>query len=122
MTNHTSKLISIQLNKFLHRIDCKATLIELFSQKGCRLKRIRRSKNWLLIGNQNQLTEISESLRERKTLWIADAIDTALPTPTINLTSIMKSNPEMTVNRLIAETGCTLIEARCAIDTAEGFI
>ena len=122
MTKYTSKPISIQLNSFLHRIDCKATLIEIFSQKGCSLKRIRRSKNWLLIGNQNQLTEISESLREGKTLWIADAIDTALPKPTFNLTLIVKSNPEMTVNRLRVETGCTLIEARCAIDTAEGFI
>ena len=122
MTKYTSKPISIQLNNFLHRIDCKTTIIELVTQCGCNLKRIRRSRNWLLMGNQNQLTEISESLREGKTLWVAEAIDKALPKPTFNLTLIVKSTPEMTVNRLIAETGCTLIEARNAIDTAEGFI
>jgi hypothetical protein len=120
--NYTSKVISIKLNNFLHRIDCKATMIELTTQHCCSLKRIRRSKNWLLMGNQNQLVEISNQLRQEKALWIAQTIDKALPKPTFSLTLIMKSNPEMTVNRLITETGCTLIEARYAIDNAEGFI
>jgi hypothetical protein len=120
--NYTSKMLSIKLNNFLHRIDCKATMIELATQHCCSLKRIRRSKNWLLMGNQSQLVEISDKLRQKKVLWIAEAIDKALPKPTFSLTLIMKSNPAMTVNRLMTETGCTLIEARCAIDTAEGFI
>ncbi len=120
--NYTSKMLSVKLNNFIHRIDCKATMIELAAQHCCSLKRIRRSKNWLLTGNQSQLVEISDKLRQKKALWIAEAIDKALPKPTFSLTLIMKSNPAMTVNRLMAETGCTLIEARCAIDTAEGFI
>ena len=120
--NYTSKMLSIKLNNFIHRIDCKATIIELATQHSCSLKRIRRSKNWLLIGNQSQLIEVSDKLRQIRILWIAEAIDKALPKPTFNLTLIMKYNPAMTVNRLMAETGCTLIEARCAIDTAEGFI
>lgn len=119
--NYTSKMLSIKLNNFLHRIDCKATIIELATQHGCSLKRIRRSKNWLLIGSQSQLVEIGDKLRQKKAVWIAEAIDKALPKPTFSLPLIMKSNPAMTVNRLMAETGCTLIEARSAIDTAEGF-
>jgi hypothetical protein len=120
--NDTSKIQSIRLNNFLHRIDCKSTIIALATQHNCCLKRIRRSKNWLLMGNYSQLVELSDQLGQKKGLWIAQAIDKALPKPTYSLALIMKSNPAMTVNRLMAETGCTLIEARCAIDTAEGFI
>jgi hypothetical protein len=122
MTNHNSKNHSIKLNNFIHRIDCKVTMIELATQHSCSLKRIRRSKNWLLMGSQSQLIEISDKLRQKKTMWIVQAINTARPKPAFNLALIMKSNPAMTVNQLIAETGCTLIEARVAIDTAEGFI
>jgi len=119
--NNSSNIPSIKLNNFLHRIDCKTTIIELVIQHGCHLKRIRRSRNWLLTGHKNQLADISNKLQQGKTLWIAQAIDKALPKPTFNLISIIKANPKMTVNQLIVETGCTLIEARCAMDVAEGF-
>lgn len=135
--NDTPKEQSITLNNFLHRIDCKTTIIELVTQYNCRLKRIRRSKNWSLIGKQSQLIDLSKQLRQDnvecdntlldktkldKQRWIADAIDKALPKPTFDLALIIQSNPDMTINRLIAETGCTLIEARHAIDLAEGLI
>ena len=122
MPKNASKILSIQLNNFLHRIDCKTTIIELVSQQGCSLKRIRRSKNWSLTGNQAQLVAVSEQLKQGRTLWIAEAINKALPKPTFDLTAIVQSNPDMTINRLIAETGCTLIEARAALDKAEDFI
>ena len=121
MQNHTSTRLSIKLNNFILRIDCKATMIELATQHGCSLKRIRRSKNWQLIGKQSQLIEISDKLQHKKVLWIAEAINKALPKPAFNLALIIKSNPALTVNQLMAETGCTLIEARSAIDNAEGF-
>jgi len=119
--NEAANEISITLNRFLHRIDCKATMIELVTQHGCSLTRIRRSKNWLLMGTQAQLVELSAKLHEGKTLWIAEAIDKTQPKATINLSLIINANPEITVNQLIAETGCTLIEARAAMDHAEGF-
>ena len=122
MPKNASKTLSIQLNNFLHRIDCKTTIIELVTQHGCNLKRIRRSKNWRLTGNQAQLVAVSEQLKQGRTLWIAEAINKALPKPTFDLTAIVQSNPDMTINRLIAETGCTLIEARAALDKAEDFI
>ncbi|PKG39774.1 ribosome recycling factor family protein [Psychromonas sp. Urea-02u-13] len=122
MPNENSKILSIKLNNFIHRIDCKVAMIALATQHCCRLKRIRRSKNWLLMGSQSQLIEIADKLRQKKTMWIVQAINTAGSKPTFNLALLMKSNPAMTVNQLIAETGCTLIEARDAIDTAEGFI
>ncbi len=119
MLNDKPILVSIKLNNFLHRINCKATLIELATQHGCSLKRIRRSKNWYLTGKLNQLTEIGNALRQDKTVWIAEAIDKALPKPSFDLALLIKANPAMTINRLIAVTGCTIIAARTAIDVAE---
>jgi len=119
LPNKTSSQLSIKLNNFLHRIDCKATIIELVTLHNCSLKRIRRSKNWLLTGQQNQLVEVSEQLKQGKTKWISEAIGKVLPKPNFDLTAIALSNSGMTINRLIAETGCTLIEARIAIDKAE---
>ncbi|WP_243834688.1 ribosome recycling factor family protein [Psychromonas algarum] len=139
MPNDASKKRAIQLNNFLHRIDCKTAIIELVTQQGCTLKRIRRSKNWLLTGKQNQLVEISKQLQQEaitlnkvtldktnfdkstanKKRWIAEAINKSLPKPSFDLTAIVQSTPDITINRLIAETGCTLIEARAAMDKAE---
>ena len=121
MKNDTAVVLSTKLNNFLHRIDCKTTIIELTNQHGCSLKRIRRSKNWQLLGKQEQLIEISDKLRQKKTLWIAEAIDKALPKPTFNLELLIKANPSMTLNQLMSKTGCTTIEARSAIDAAEDF-
>jgi hypothetical protein len=73
----------------------------------------------LLTGQQNQLVEVSEQLKQGKTKWISEAIGKVLPKPNFDLTAIALSNSGMTINRLIAETGCTLIEARIAIDKAE---
>ncbi|TEW43237.1 ribosome recycling factor family protein [Psychromonas algicola] len=134
--NDSSKIRSITLNNFLHRIDCKTTIIELATQQGCSLKRIRRSKNWSLTGNQSQLIAVSEQLQQalimkeqdlhktsfknvKKVTWIVETINKTLPKPTFDLTAIVQANPDMTINRLIAETGCTLIEARAALDKAE---
>ena len=116
------KNLSIQLNNFLHRIDCKTTIIDISIQYSCNLKRIRRSRNWLLMGNKTQLIAVSARLRQEKIIWIAQAIEKSLPKPTVNLKLLIETNPTITVNQLMAETGCTIIEARCAIDIAEGFI
>ncbi|WP_409439835.1 ribosome recycling factor family protein [Psychromonas sp. GE-S-Ul-11] len=122
MSNNTTTTLSIKLNNFLHRIDCKATLIALVNQHGCSLKRIRRSKNWSLTGQQSQLIKIGEELHQSKTVWITEAINKGLPKPSFDLVAIALSDPGMTINRLIAETGCTLIEARIAIDKAEDLL
>jgi len=121
---NTLKKRSITLNNFLHRIDCKTTIIELATQQGCSLKRIRRSKNWLLIGNQKQLASVSKHLQREavsfeKTKWITKVIENALPKSSVDLALIIKSRPNITINQLIIETGCTSIEARAALDKAE---
>jgi len=120
VSENNSETVALKLNRFLHRIDSKNAMIELADQCGCQLKRIRRSQNWLLTGNPSQLVEISHQLRLKKEKWISEAIDKALPKPCIDLAEIIKANTAMTVNQLIADTGCTLSEARTAIDQAEG--
>lgn len=122
MPPNTSEILSIKLNNFLHRIDSKSIILALASQHQCILKRIRRSKNWLLIGNKSQVMEMSLHLREHNIFWIADAIDKALPKVPVNLELFLKLNPSMTVNQLIQVAGCSLIEARYTIDKAEGLI
>jgi len=105
-------------------------MIDFFTQYGCSIKRIRRSKNWLLTGKQNELVEINKQLQHgfldnkdcKKVIWIAEAINEALPKPNFDLVTIIQTNPDMTINRLIEETGCTLIEARAALDKSEDFI
>ena len=127
MLNDTSTICSIKLNNFLHRIDCKTTIINIFTVNGCTIKRIRRSKNWLLTGKLEQLIEVNkhlqqhltENIESKKVGWILEAIDKGLPKPSVDLVTLVRSNPDMTINRLIVETGCTLIEARIAIDKAE---
>ena len=96
-------------------------MLELVQQHGCTVKRIRRSRNWLLTGKVAQLSELKETLRLGRGIWVAEAVDNALPKPTFNLAIVLQAKPAMTVNQLMAETGCTLIEARAAIDAAENF-
>ncbi len=67
------------------------------------------------------MSQLRDILRLGRGIWIAEAMDNALPKPTFNLAQMLQANPAMTVNQLMAETGCTLIEARCAIDKAENF-
>jgi len=102
-------------------------MINIFTVNGCTIKRIRRSKNWLLTGKPAQLIEVNkhlqqhlaENIESKKVGWILEAIDKGLPKPSVDLVTLVRSNPDMTINRLIVETGCTLIEARIAIDKAE---
>lgn len=121
MLNNTSELLSIKLNNFVHRIDSKALIVELAIQHRCSLKRIRRSKNWGLVGAKKDLIQLSLYFRENNSLWIAEAIDKALPKATVDLSLLLQSNPSMTVNELVAASGCSLVEARSAIDSSEQF-
>jgi len=120
--NKNDELITVKLNNFIHRISCKASIIEISSQYGGSLKRIRRSRNWRLMATQSQLIAMSGQLRENNIIWVADAIDNTLPKQAFDLTLIIRSTPAITVNQLIVKSGCTLAEARTAIDSAEGFL
>ncbi|WP_409439477.1 ribosome recycling factor family protein [Psychromonas sp. GE-S-Ul-11] len=116
-----SKILSIQLNSFVRRVDDKQQVLALVTQQQCTLKRIRRSKNWLLSGSETQLTSLMLLLTDLQLLWINQAIVKGLPKPKVNLQQLISSYPDMTLNKLIAQTGCSLSEARIAFDLAEDF-
>jgi hypothetical protein len=48
------------------------------------------------------------------------AIDKVLPKPTVCLQQLLQKTPSMTVAQLVSESGCSLAEARIAIDEFEG--
>ncbi|EGU48741.1 hypothetical protein VT1337_22349 [Vibrio tubiashii NCIMB 1337 = ATCC 19106] len=54
-------------------------------------------------------------------MWIVKAIEKALPTPVVDLSAIIAESPNITINQLVTQSGCSLSEARAAIDEFEGF-
>ncbi|MCG9749227.1 ribosome recycling factor family protein [Vibrio brasiliensis] len=112
-------MLSIRLNSFVHRVEDKAIVINLANQTGCHLKRIRRSRHWQLSGEESQLRQLIGQLENVGHQWIVKAIEKALPQPEIDLLQILTINPSMTVSQLVVETGCSMSEARRAIDQYE---
>ncbi|MGF1764872.1 ribosome recycling factor family protein [Aliivibrio kagoshimensis] len=121
MPNCNSKTLTIQLNSLIHRIDSKESLLARAASLNCRLKRIRRSKNWMLTGSHSQVIAFKNSILLNKELWIKEAIDKELPKPVFDLDEVVKANPAITVHQLMSKTECTLAQARSALDNAEGF-
>ena len=114
-------MISVPLNSFVHRVNDKAQVISAIVANGCQVKRIRRSRHWLLNGEEQALRELKQHLVAEDTLWIVKAIEKALPTPVVDLSAIIAESPNITINQLVTQSGCSLSEARAAIDEFEGF-
>lgn len=114
-------MLSITLNSFVHRVPDKTQVIALASQYGCHLKRIRRSRHWQLSGEENQLRLFSDQLEDETLQWINKAIEKVVPKPKVALSQLLADNPAMTVGQLVLETGCSMAEARRAIDQHEDF-
>ncbi|MBD1577737.1 ribosome recycling factor [Vibrio sp. S11_S32] len=123
-------MITIALPSLIHRIgrdrvkQAKSIALKL----GCELKRIRRSRNWQLQGEVEPLSELIETLTatDPDTMSylikkITDGINTALiseedsqPPPSMadKLAALIQSNPDITLNELMAITDCTMAQAR----------
>nr|WP_279610960.1 ribosome recycling factor family protein [Vibrio gelatinilyticus] len=110
-------LISIRLNSFVHRIEDKSMVLQMAFDSGCQLKRIRRSRNWLLSGTKKQLEHFAFSANVG---WISVAVDKALSGYKSPIQELLERYPEITLTQLIQESGCTMVEARKAIDEFEG--
>ncbi|KOO14332.1 hypothetical protein AKJ18_15145 [Vibrio xuii] len=112
-------MISVPLNSFVHRVADKAQVIQVMSEQDCQIKRIRRSRNWLLSGEEEALRQLKSQLTTEDTQWIVTAIDKTLPTPVVDLAVLIANSPNITINQLVAQSGCTISEARLAIDEFE---
>ncbi|CAH0525659.1 ribosome recycling factor family protein [Vibrio hippocampi] len=113
----TERLL-IQLNSFVHRVDNKAEIIQLAAQHGCVLKRIRRSRHWQISGGLDQLRLFSSAITVP---WISAKIEQACEPFKPAVTEILERNPDISVMELVQQSGCTVAEARAAIDEHEGF-
>ena len=113
-------MYSVPLNSFVHRVSDKSQVMANATECGCQLKRVRRSRNWLLVAQDHQLIEFKALLIHKKDDWIAIAIDKVLPKPVMCLASLLAATPTMTITQLVMESGCSMAEARCAIDDHEG--
>ncbi|MGF1709412.1 ribosome recycling factor family protein [Vibrio kagoshimensis] len=113
-------MFSVPLNSFVHRVHDKAQVLDYVSRESCSLKRVRRSRHWLLTGSEEQLRKLQSTLSDEHDLWIKDAIDKSLPTPIVCLEGLLVDTPNLTLKQLVSLSGCSMAEARLAMDEFEG--
>ncbi|WP_434930478.1 ribosome recycling factor family protein [Shewanella sp. HL-SH8] len=118
--------ITISLPSLIHRIEGNnvkhAKAIAL--QSGCELKRVRRSRNWLIIGSAIQVQSFSMRLKTEQTEafgYLIQKIDTGLLGHADKLESLENKlkrliiqSPNITLSELMQITDCTVAEARVA--------
>jgi hypothetical protein len=118
--------IAIALPSLIHRIGgnnvkhAKAVAL----QSGCELKRVRRSRNWLIIGSAIQVQSFSMRLKTEQTKafgYLIQKIDTGLLGHADKLESLENKlkrliiqSPNITLSELMQVTDCTVAEARVA--------
>lgn len=123
--NNVEKITSITLNSFLRRTLKAYALKAHIRHQGCELKRIGRSRHWLLTANSEQLQEIItfiEFSSEPSWTWLAKRLSNEYHHLNHNeLLNVASSIEGVTVTALIARTDCTLIQARQVIDELEEF-
>ncbi len=115
---------TISLPSFLRRT-LKAYLLKAFiRQLGCELSRIGRSRNWQLKANFSQLQAIIEYIeqeREESWVWLAKLLKKEYQHLTHDSLITFASRIEnVTIAALIAQTDCTLAQARKVLDELEG--
>jgi tRNA(Phe) wybutosine-synthesizing methylase Tyw3 len=129
----TDKTITTHLPSLIHRIGSdntkKAKLIAL--ECGCVIKRIRRSRNWQITGDEHACKKLSERLRlsgPDAMHFIIRKIDEKLTTYNNKLERIedqlkklVVQDPNITLAELMLMTNCSITEARFARFEADSF-
>lgn len=124
--------ISIPLPSLIHRIGRESVkrAQAIAVQKGCELKRVRRSRNWSITG---QAIAIQSCCVELKALsdtaafaFLIKKIDSGLLQHAdkleplgAKLVRLINQNPAITLGELMQQTQCTMSEARLARFEAE---
>lgn len=115
---------TISLPSFLRRT-LKAYLLKAhIRQLGCDLSRIGRSRNWQIKANFSQLQTIIDYIEhehEESWLWLAKLLKKEYQHLTHdNLITFASRIENVTIAALIAQTDCTLVQARKVLDELEG--
>lgn len=118
------KINTINLPSFLRRTMKAYALKAHIRQLGCDLSRIGRSRNWQLKANFDQLQgiiEFIEQKNEKSWLWLAKLLKKEYQHLSHEKLLVLATRMEnVTIAALIAQTDCTLAQARKVLDELEG--
>ncbi|MCL1090056.1 ribosome recycling factor family protein [Shewanella profunda] len=125
--------ITISLPSLIHRIgrDAVKQAQGIARQYDCELKRVRRSRNWCIVGGAIQIQSCTahlqaEQLQQLKAedgqfRYLIQKLDTALLQHVdklepldAKLVRLITNNPAITLGELMQLTQCTITEARLA--------
>lgn len=124
--------ISIPLPSLIHRIGRESVkrAQAIAVQKGCELKRVRRSRNWSITGQaiaiQSCCVELKALSDTAEFAFLIKKIDSGLLQHAdkleplgAKLVRLINQNPAITLGELMQQTQCTMSEARLARFEAE---
>lgn len=118
--------ISLPLPSLIHRIGREAAknAQAIALQSNCELKRVRRSRNWEVIGEAIKIQSFSTELKKQgdgRFNFLIKKIDTGLLSHSdklepleAKLARLIAANSNITLAELMHITDCTLAEARTA--------
>lgn len=113
----------IILNAFVRKCFDAYLLKAIIRDSGAHLSRKGRSRNWMLIADAKQISLIInevEAAEQPSWLWLAKLLREKKQSLTQQeLLNLVKLNPAISTNQLIALTDCTLVQARQVLDEAE---
>jgi hypothetical protein len=131
MARMNDDILTVSLPALIHRIgsnNLKQTRVIALALK-CELKRVRRSRNWQLIGTVSDLSGLSNELSQPNNNdlhWLINKINQVInhyshqaSPPFEQLTQLIHSRPDITLAELMALTDCSLAEVRTARFDAE---
>ncbi len=123
--------ITVALPSLIHRIggDNTKQAKQLALESACQLKRIRRSRNWQLIGEASALSALSthiKNLESNNFTYLLTKLELRLAAyqeqvepKSERLARLIKEKPNITLAELLEQTDCSLAEARLARFDAE---
>ncbi|TYK65204.1 ribosome recycling factor family protein [Colwellia echini] len=115
---------TINLPSFLRRTMKAYALKAHIRQLGCDLSRIGRSRNWQLKANVSQIQQIVEFIEQEEEdswLWLTTLLKKEyLHLSHENLLLVANRLSNLTIASLMAQTDCTLAQARKVLDELEG--
>lgn len=113
----------IILNAFVRKCFDAYLLKAIIRDSGAHLSRKGRSRNWMLIADAKQISHIVEKVENAEQpswLWFSTLLRQQRQSLTQQeLLALVKRNPSISTNQLIALTDCTLAQAREVLDEAE---
>lgn len=119
----SNKHNTILLPSFLRRCLNAFAIKLLIRNTGAQLQRQGRSRQWQLTASTTQIFEIIEQIEQSEQqswLWVAKKLKEQSKSFHLSaIKQIVKLNPQISVNELVAKTNCTVAQARQAIDDVE---